>query len=59
MVLNCLKHLQPTITGEIQTPVAVSSVEFIDPREAVMVSLFLNTKYCVWFSVYEYIYTFH
>jgi hypothetical protein len=47
-MLNCLKCLQPTITGEIQTPVAVSSVEFIDPREPVLVSLLLNTRYCIW-----------
>jgi hypothetical protein len=42
-MINCFKLLQPTITGEIETPVAVSSVEFIDPREPVMASLFLNT----------------
>ncbi|KAL6609870.1 hypothetical protein ACP70R_039839 [Stipagrostis hirtigluma subsp. patula] len=36
-MINCFKPLQPTITGEIETPVAVSSVEFIDPREPVLV----------------------
>nr|POE83787.1 uracil phosphoribosyltransferase [Quercus suber] len=29
----------PTIMGEIQSPMGVASVEFIDPREPVMVSL--------------------
>ena len=30
--------LQPTIKGEIQSPMGVASVEFIDPREPVAVS---------------------
>jgi hypothetical protein len=46
IVINRSEPLQPTITGEIETPVAVASVEFIDPREPVLVSLFLNTRYC-------------
>uniref|UniRef100_A0ACD5TFR8 Uncharacterized protein n=1 Tax=Avena sativa TaxID=4498 RepID=A0ACD5TFR8_AVESA len=37
LVYEACRDWLPTITGEIQTPVAVSSVEFIDPREAVMV----------------------
>lgn len=32
-------RLQPTITGEIQSPMGVASVEFIDPREPVAVSI--------------------
>ena len=36
----CVFHwYQPTIMGEIQSPMGVASVEFIDPREPVMVSL--------------------
>lgn len=31
--------LQPTITGEIQSPMGVASVDFIDPREPVAVSI--------------------
>lgn len=34
-----LFFLQPTISGEIQSPMGVASVEFIDPREPIMVSL--------------------
>ncbi|CAM0955231.1 unnamed protein product [Alopecurus aequalis] len=37
LVYEASRDWLPTITGEIQTPVAVSSVEFIDPREPVMV----------------------
>jgi len=37
IIINCFQPLQPTITGEIETPVAVASVEFIDPREPVLV----------------------
>jgi len=29
---------QPTLAGEIQTPMAVAKVEFVDPREPVAVS---------------------
>jgi len=47
-MINRSEPLQPTITGEIETPIAVASVEFIDPREPVLVSLFLNTRYCAW-----------
>ena len=46
IIINCFQPLQPTITGEIETPVAVASVEFIDPREPVLVSLFHYTRYC-------------
>lgn len=31
--------MQPTITGEIQSPMGVAAVEFIDPREPVAVSM--------------------
>jgi len=31
--------LQPTLAGEIQTPMAVAEVEFVDPREPVAVSI--------------------
>jgi hypothetical protein len=44
--INHFEPLQPTITGEVETPVAVASVEFIDPREPVLVSLFHNIGYC-------------
>uniref|UniRef100_A0ACD5T9E9 Uncharacterized protein n=1 Tax=Avena sativa TaxID=4498 RepID=A0ACD5T9E9_AVESA len=37
LVYEASRDWLPTITGEVQTPVAVSSVEFIDPRESVMV----------------------
>ncbi|KAM3410851.1 hypothetical protein ACQJBY_002834 [Aegilops geniculata] len=37
LIYEACRDWLPTITGEIQTPVAVSSVEFIDPREPVMV----------------------
>ncbi|BAF17639.1 uracil phosphoribosyltransferase [Oryza sativa Japonica Group] len=37
LIYEASRDWLPTITGEIQTPVAVSSVEFIDPREPVMV----------------------
>lgn len=30
---------QPTVTGEIQSPLGVATVEFIDPREPVAVSI--------------------
>lgn len=30
---------QPTVSGEIQSPMGVASVEFIDPREPVAVSI--------------------
>lgn len=45
MINFYFKPLQPTITGEIETPVAVSSVEFIDPREPVLVNLFRNLHF--------------
>ena len=48
IMINRSEPLQPTITGEIETPIAVASVEFIDPREPVLVSRFLNTRYCAW-----------
>ncbi|RRT52603.1 hypothetical protein GW17_00048532 [Ensete ventricosum] len=32
-------YLQPTISGEIQSPMGVATVEFIDPREPVMVCM--------------------
>ncbi|KAJ9180659.1 hypothetical protein P3X46_008873 [Hevea brasiliensis] len=35
-IAGTLPH-QPTITGEIQSPMGVASVEFIDPRENVAV----------------------
>uniref|UniRef100_A0A452Z8V8 uracil phosphoribosyltransferase n=2 Tax=Aegilops tauschii subsp. strangulata TaxID=200361 RepID=A0A452Z8V8_AEGTS len=57
LIYEACRDWLPTITGEIQTPVAVSSVEFIDPREPVMVSLFLSTRYCIWFVVYMSIFT--
>lgn len=31
--------MQPTITGEILSPMGVAAVEFIDPREPVAVSM--------------------
>ncbi|KAK3138597.1 hypothetical protein QOZ80_5AG0370920 [Eleusine coracana subsp. coracana] len=37
LIYEASRDWLPTITGEIETPVAVSSVEFIDPREPVMV----------------------
>lgn len=48
VMINCSELLQPTITGEIETPIAVASVEFIDPREPVLVSLILNTRCYTW-----------
>lgn len=35
----CVFAYQPTVTGEIQSPMGVASVEFVDPREPVAVSL--------------------
>lgn len=29
---------QPTVTGEIQSPMAIASVQFVDPREPLAVS---------------------
>ncbi|KAG8042953.1 hypothetical protein GUJ93_ZPchr0465g6497 [Zizania palustris] len=37
LIYEASRDWLPTITGEIQTPVAVSSVEFIDPRQPIMV----------------------
>lgn len=37
--LVCLFFLQPTISGEIQSPLGPATVEFIDPREPVAVSI--------------------
>lgn len=48
-----LLFLQPLISGEIQSPMGVASVEFIDPREPIMVSLrviiCLNILFCYFF----------
>jgi len=46
LIYEASRDWLPTITGEIETPVAVASVEFIDPREPVLVSLFHYTRYC-------------
>ncbi|TKW26962.1 hypothetical protein SEVIR_3G225300v4 [Setaria viridis] len=37
LIYEASRDWLPTITGEIETPVAVASVEFIDPREPVLV----------------------
>lgn len=37
-LLFCYDFLQPTISGEIQSPMGVASVEFVDPREPIVVS---------------------
>ncbi|KAG8042945.1 hypothetical protein GUJ93_ZPchr0465g6476 [Zizania palustris] len=37
LIYEASRDWLPTITGEIQTPVAVSTVEFIDPRQPIMV----------------------
>ena len=38
---------QPLIIGEIQSPMGVADVEFIDPREPVAVAILLfSTKVC-------------
>jgi len=36
LIYEASRDWLPTITGEIETPVAVASVEFIDPREPVL-----------------------
>lgn len=44
---------QPIVTGEIQSPMGVASVEFVDPREPVAVRLFFfPTPFCLLFNVY-------
>ncbi|OEL20395.1 Uracil phosphoribosyltransferase [Dichanthelium oligosanthes] len=37
LIYEASRDWLPTITGEIETPVAVASVEFVDPREPVLV----------------------
>lgn len=37
LIYEASRDWLPTITGEIETPIAVASVEFIDPREPVLV----------------------
>ena len=37
--------LQPTISGEIQTPMGVANVEFVDPREPVLVWILFMLLY--------------
>ncbi|RLM99880.1 uracil phosphoribosyltransferase-like [Panicum miliaceum] len=37
LIYEASRDWLPTITGEIETPVAVASVEFIDPREPILV----------------------
>ncbi|KAK9154371.1 hypothetical protein Sjap_001851 [Stephania japonica] len=37
LIYEASRDWLPTVTGEIQTPLGVASVEFIDPREPVMI----------------------
>ncbi|XP_066363128.1 uracil phosphoribosyltransferase-like [Miscanthus floridulus] len=37
LIYEASRDWLPTITGEIETPIAVASIEFIDPREPVLV----------------------
>lgn len=44
--------MQPTITGEIQSPMGIASVEFVDPREPVAVSFSIFSIFVVQKSSY-------
>lgn len=48
----CLYPYQPTVSGEIQSPMGVASVEFVDPREPVAVRLFFYSPSGLLVSVY-------